>query len=63
MPGVKPAGATMPMTAVVPAGGNLPPGTYTATDGTIIQVGGTQTAMQSQSQSTRRGLFSRLRNR
>jgi hypothetical protein len=59
MPGVKPAGAMMPMTAVVPAGGSVPPGTYTATDGTVIQVGG----MQTQPQSTRRGLFSRLRNR
>jgi hypothetical protein len=66
MPGVKPAGAMMPMSGqVVQATGNLPPGVYTTTDGTVVQVGGTQAAMQTQpqSQSTRRGLLSRLRNR
>jgi hypothetical protein len=66
MPGVKPAGAMMPATGqVVQATGNLPPGTYTTTDGTVVQVGGTQAAMQTQpqTQTTRRGLFSRLRNR
>jgi hypothetical protein len=62
MPGVKPVGGTTTTPGtVVQASGNLPPGTYTTTDGTIIQIGGTQQQMQSQSE--RRGLFSRLRNR
>ena len=66
MPGTKPVG-TMAPGMVVPASGNLPAGTYTATDGTIVQVGGTEmaapvsTAMTTQ--SARRGLFGRLRNR
>jgi hypothetical protein len=75
MPGTKPAGGTTtngtkpgttPTPAVVQAGGSLPPGTYTATDGTIIQIGGTQPMAQPMTQPTqseRRGLFSRLRNR
>jgi hypothetical protein len=65
MPGSR-TGA-LPMTgAVIQASGSLPPGTYTTTDGTIVQVGGTQPVMQStsmSSQSTRRGLFGRLRSR
>ena len=66
MPGLKPAGGMMPMTGqVVQATGNLPPGIYTTTDGTVVQIGGMQPAMpmQPQTQSTRTGLFSRLRNR
>ncbi len=66
LPAVKPvSGKMMPMSGqVVQATGNLPPGTYTTTDGMVVQVGGKQTMQpQSQSQTTRRGLFSRLRNR
>ncbi len=65
MPGAK-SGAMMttPMTGgVVQASGNLPPGTYTTTDGTIVQVGGTQPAAPATTTTTSRGLFSRLRNR
>jgi hypothetical protein len=75
MPGVRPAGG-----AIIPATStSLPPGIYTTTDGTIIQVGGTMpgtmpmmnmsTGMMtsdmtsSTSSSGRRGLFGRLRNR
>ena len=61
MPTVKPAGA------VVPATGNLPAGRYTTTDGTIVQIGGTQpTAMTTETTTTsgeRRGFLGRLRNR
>ena len=75
---VPPVAAPMPMPGsktsarpmngqVVQATGNLPPGTYTTTDGTVVQIGGTQTmaasTSMSSSQSTRRGLFSRLRGR
>jgi hypothetical protein len=68
MPSTKPNGSTsapmMKSGTVVQASGNLPPGTYTATDGTVIQVGGTTPTMSSTSTgSTRMGLFSRLRNR
>ncbi|MCI0699742.1 MAG: hypothetical protein L0241_01480 [Planctomycetia bacterium] len=57
-----------PGSVVIPAGGTtLPPGTYTATDGTIIQVGGTQMqpTLQPTMQPTtqRRGLFGRMRYR
>lgn len=64
MPGTK-TGATAAMGQIVQASGNLPAGTYTTTDGTIIQIGGTQMATDSSmsSQSSRRGLFSRLRSR
>ena len=71
MPGTK-TGSAMPMTGtVVQASGNLPAGTYTTTDGTIIQIGGTETetatatepSTSMSSQSQRRGLFSRLRTR
>ena len=62
MPSIKPAGGV-----IIPATGSLPPGTYTATDGTIIQIGGTQPMMAQPVMSTntteRRGLFGRLRNR
>lgn len=68
MPQTAPAPMPMPNSAsapksgtVVQASGNLPPGTYTATDGTTVQVGGTTSAMRST--SARMGLFSRLRNR
>jgi hypothetical protein len=64
MPGIRPAGA------VIPATGNLPPGQYTTTDGTIIQIGGIQPMMtqpmMTQPMTTttsRTGLFGRLRNR
>jgi hypothetical protein len=63
MPGTR-NGAAMTTGPVVQASGNLPPGTYTATDGTIIQVGGTQGMTQTTTMSptmTRRGLFGRLR--
>jgi hypothetical protein len=63
MPGVKPAGGVMTTGMVVPATGDLPPGQYTTTDGMIVQIGGKQMASQTQPQTTRRGLFSRLRNR
>jgi hypothetical protein len=33
---------TMPGTTIAQATGNLPPGIYTTTDGTVIQVGGSQ---------------------
>lgn len=63
MPAVKPSGAmVVPGTlgGVVQATGTLPAGTYTTTDGTIVQIG----AMQPMTTPTeRRGLFSRLRNR
>ncbi|QJW98774.1 hypothetical protein [Frigoriglobus tundricola] len=64
MPGAKPgAMMTPPMTSgVVQATGNLPPGTYTTTDGTIVQVGGTEMAAPATT-TTSRGLFSRLRSR
>lgn len=63
MPGVRPVGGAQPMPGtVVPATGDLPPGRYTATDGTIIQIGGTQ-AMTTTTSNTRTGLFGRLRNR
>jgi hypothetical protein len=64
MPGTK-TSPTATTGQIVQATGNLPVGTYTTTDGTIIQIGGTQMATDSSmsSQSTRRGLFSRLRNR
>ena len=65
MPGTK-TGAMMttPMTGgVVQATGNLPAGTYTTTDGTIVQIGGTQPAAPANTTTTSRGLFSRLRNR
>ena len=50
MPGVKPAGGVMMTGSVVQAGGmmpvpatgNLPPGIYTTTDGTVVQIGGTR---------------------
>src|SRR5262245_33670752 len=57
---------TQPGGVVIPASGtSLPPGTYTATDGTIITVGGTTEAQPSTQpqQQQRRGLFGRLRNR
>jgi len=65
MPGTK-SGAMMtpPMTgAVVQASGNLPAGTYTTTDGTIVQIGGTQMATPTTTTAAPRGLFSRLRSR
>ncbi len=64
MPGTKTTTAPAPGT-IVQASGSLPAGTYTTTDGTIIQIGGTQPTAQpmTDSQSSRRGLFSRLRNR
>jgi hypothetical protein len=63
MPTVKPAsGITTGM--VIPATGSLPPGQYTTTDGTIVQIGGVQPVMaQPMTTTTRGGLFSRLRNR
>lgn len=60
MPGTKPASGTTTTGGVVQASGNLPAGRYTTTDGTIIQVGGTQPMTTS---GERRGLFSRLRSR
>jgi hypothetical protein len=65
MPGVKPAGGAA-TGMVVPATGNLPPGQYTTTDGTIVQIGGTQPMMNDTTMprtTSRTGLFSRLRNR
>ena len=66
--GVTPTGGIVGITptgGIVQATGNLPAGTYTTTDGTIIQIGGTQMATQPQSsqssQSGRRGLFNRNR--
>lgn len=57
MPSSKPTGSA-PMTGtVVQASGSLPPGTYTTTDGMVVQVGGTEM------QTSRRGLMSRLRMR
>ena len=44
----------------MPATGTLPAGTYTTTDGTIVQVGGVEPMP---APTERRGLFSRLRNR
>jgi hypothetical protein len=67
MPGVRPASGTVAPGTVVQGTGNLPPGTYTATDGTVIQIGGggpqmtTPTATGTNTQPTRRGLFGRLR--
>jgi hypothetical protein len=62
MPGTRNGAATTG--PVVQATGSLPPGTYTTTDGSTVQVGGTQGMMQSTSMSptrVRRGLFGRLR--
>ena len=68
MPGTRTG--TSPTGTIIQASGNLPAGTYTTTDGTIIQIGGTSMATQpmatqptTETQSGRRGLFSRLRNR
>lgn len=74
MPGTKTTtgAAAMPQPGgIVQASGNLPAGTYTTTDGTIIQIGGPimtdsgimTTGATEPAQSGRRGLFSRLRNR
>lgn len=78
MPGIapQPMPTVRPTGAVIPATGNLPPGRYTTTDGTIIQIGGPATAgpvmttgpvttagytYTEPTTTTRRGLFSRLR--
>jgi hypothetical protein len=65
MPGTKTTIA--PAGTIIQASGELPAGTYTTTDGTIIQIGGTQPQPAAQpmteTQSGRRGLFGRLRNR
>jgi hypothetical protein len=68
MPGTKTTtgAVVMPQPGeVVQASGSLPAGTYTTTDGTIIQIGGTQMEAQptTDTQSGRRGLFGRLRSR
>jgi hypothetical protein len=64
MPTVKPASGTMMSGMVVQATGDLPPGQYTTTDGTIVQIGGTQPMMTPMTTpTTRNGLFGRLRNR
>lgn len=70
MPGTKTDNtvSTPKTTTVVPATGNLPPGIYTTTDGTVIQIGGTttgsvMTAGYMETTPARRGFFSRLRNR
>ncbi|MCS6864594.1 MAG: hypothetical protein RMJ56_15730 [Gemmataceae bacterium] len=70
MPGTKSDNTvSMPKTTtVVPATGNLPPGIYTTTDGTVVQIGGTtsggvMTATYTESTPVRRGFFGRLRNR
>jgi hypothetical protein len=66
MPGTKTSTARPMNGQIVQASGNLPPGTYTTTDGTIVQIGGTQSmtsTSMSSPQPARQGLFSRLRNR
>lgn len=77
MPGTRTGGVVVPANMVVSSGG-LPPGIYTATDGTVIQIGGTTPmtngtvvpasgytpmSMQTQTQTSRRGLLGRIRNR
>jgi hypothetical protein len=62
MPGTRTG--TIPTGTIIQATGNLPAGTYTTTDGTIIQIGGTSMATQpmtTETQSGRRGLFNRNR--
>jgi hypothetical protein len=45
MPGTRTGAMMMPPSgAIVQASGNLPPGVYTTTDGTVIQIGGPATA-------------------
>jgi hypothetical protein len=73
MPGVRPAGGAVMPGQILQATGNLPPGIYTTTDGTVVQIGGTQMATpmttpmtmpvtsSTTTQPTRRGLFGRLR--
>ena len=68
MPGTKTTTGAVVMPqpgGVVQASGNLPAGTYTTTDGTIVQIGSTQMEAQptTDTQSGRRGLFGRLRSR
>lgn len=63
MPGTNPTSSNVKPGMVIQASGNLPPGTYTTTDGQIIQIGGTTPMTTSNTGSTRTGLFGRLRNR
>ena len=77
MPGTKTTTGAVVMPqpgGVVQASGNLPAGTYTTTDGTVVQIGGPMMAdggvmtagsvePAQSTQSGRRGLFGRLRSR